>query len=138
MTDDATTRNDLLELLDSLETWSRACQVYSTDDREARLRQARDEVVALYFASRSAAAAQHGLGPGVTTADLAADILDARSEIADLRAKLRRCHDLLQEAESFTDCDVEWRWGAAVVAELLACDEAGECPTIAAAREGKP
>ena len=58
MTDDATTRNDLLELLDSLETWSRACQVYSTDDREARLRQARDEVVAFYFAGRVAAAAQ--------------------------------------------------------------------------------
>jgi len=58
VTDDATTRNDLLELLDSLETWSRACQVYSTDDREARLRQARDEVVAFYFAGRVAAAAQ--------------------------------------------------------------------------------
>ena len=58
MIDDATTRNDLLELLDSLETWSRACQVDSTDDREARLRQARDEVVAFYFASRSTPAAQ--------------------------------------------------------------------------------
>jgi len=57
----------------------------------------------------------------------------ALAKIAALRAKLRWCHDLLQKAESFTDCDVEWRWGAAVVAELLACDEAGECPTIAAA-----
>jgi len=86
VTDDATTRNDLLELLDSLETWSRACQVYSTDDREARLRQARDEVVAFYFAGRVAAAAQPGLGPGVTTADLAADLLDARAELAEIAA----------------------------------------------------
>ena len=60
-----------------------------------------------------------------------------RAEIAALRAALKRCHDLLQEAEAFTDCDVRWQWGAAVVAELLACDETGECPTIAAAREGK-
>ena len=108
MTDDATARNALLELLDSLEAWSRACQVAPAERELRKLK-----------------------------ADLAADILDARSEIAALRAKLRRCHDLLQEAESFTDCDVEWRWGAAVVAELLACDEAGECPTIAAAREGE-
>ena len=58
MIDDATARNALLELLDNLEAWSRACQVGSTDDREARLRQARDEVVAFYFASRSTPAAQ--------------------------------------------------------------------------------
>ena len=70
--------------------------------------------------------------------DVAKDLLDARAEIAALRAALKRCHDLLQEAEAFTDCDVQWKWGAAVVAELLACDEAGECPAIAAAREEKP
>ena len=50
----------------------------------------------------------------------------------DLKAALRRCHTLLQDAGHWIDMDAHADWHAAMDAELLACDEAGECPTVAA------
>ena len=61
--------------------------------------------------------------------DLAADLLDARAEIASLRAALKRCHALLETARdhwAYDDQVEEWR--NLVLAELSPCDESGSCP----------
>ena len=44
---------------------------------------------------------QPGLGPGVTTADLAADLLDARAEIAALRRTAPVADDLARAVEAY-------------------------------------
>jgi len=49
----------------------------------------------------------------------------------DLKAALRRCHTLLQDAGHWIDMDAHAEWHAAMDQELLACDESGECPTVA-------
>jgi len=50
-------------------------------------------------------------------------------EIERLRAALRRCHSLIEAASSWVDVYEYAAWHTAAEAELLACDEAGECPT---------
>ena len=56
-------------------------------------------------------------------------LLDARAEIASLRAALKRCHALLETARdhwAYDDQVEEWR--NLVLAELSPCDESGSCP----------
>jgi len=58
------------------------------------------------------------------------ELLTAREEIARLRAALRRCHTLLQDAGHWIDMDEHADWHEAMDKELLVCDEAGSCPAV--------
>ena len=55
----------------------------------------------------------------------------------DLKAALRRCHTLLQDAGHWIDMDAHADWHTAMDAELLVCDETGECPTVALPQPGE-
>lgn len=52
------------------------------------------------------------------------------SDVGELRAALKRCHALLQDAEAWIDPDLHPAWSVAVTEELKPCDEAMECPTV--------
>ena len=54
------------------------------------------------------------------------------SDGGELRAALKRCHALLQDAEAWIDPDLHPAWSVAVTEELKPCDEAMECPTVLA------
>jgi len=64
-------------------------------------------------------------------AALEAVVLSLLLPNARLRAALKRCHTLLQDAGHWIDMDAHAEWHAAMDQELLACDESGECPTVA-------
>ena len=60
------------------------------------------------------------------------------AEITALRAALKRCHGLIETARSLLRVDASTeQWHEDAEAELSLCDEAGECPALAAAREGE-
>ena len=54
------------------------------------------------------------------------------SDVGELRAALKRCHALLQDAEAWIDPDAHPAWSVAVTEELAPCDEAMECPAVLA------
>ena len=62
---------------------------------------------------------------------------ELEAEIDALRAALKRCHGLIETARSLLRVDDGTeQWHEDAEAELSPCDEAGECPALAAAREG--
>jgi len=90
---------------------------------------------------------QPGLGPGVTTSDLAADLLDARADLAALRTKLDALCDAAEDAIGYahqhdSDGRITFIDRSQPIAQYS--DDGPDAwparlhAAIAAAREGKP
>ena len=86
-----------------------------------------------------AACVQIGVGEAIDTSDVAADLLDARAEIATLRAKLDKVCEAGEDLRNTAFCDV-------LVAldcprgdcDCCTCEAVGKFDAaLAAAREGK-
>jgi chaperonin cofactor prefoldin len=56
---------------------------------------------------------------------------ELQAEVERLRDALVRCHALLIDARCWIDLKAHPDWHLDAETELIACDEAGECPTVA-------